>query len=717
MNIIEKYKEIDKLGKQLVASLKIHDEYNKEKESIGILLYCHEDKELEIWDIDKDNTHTIPSFNESGMYTEQLLVENEKKKYLLLKRTEFSLSDYNISIKDKKEIKLVKNYVKEHIFYDVLIIEDNKLFIIESHEENKRLTYKEIKGMIENNSDKVYILDVKNNNKQTLEDFSFNTKYLFEFGQYIHKNKKIKSKIISISKAKGLDFYQYQLMKIYDFYIYRNLNPKYILNGHNDYYKVYADKTLYSLFYNSIVQNYLIDGFNLPNSYKKINTIEHLDLLLKAPSLENLWSVGSMDNFFNIRCYKKYIDSNVSTNIIFNDKMRKELINFYQISNFKILQKKDIIYSKKISSLLNEKIEFLQSGKEEGEIYISIFDLFSNKDNLQTFVKMSPFLKIYRNEIFNNVFSITIPTEFIKKEDYLKYNVLSIQNELEILEKTKKKFNKEEKIESLYKRIHKNRFDVDTRHITSIDLTGEEVSNLLLKVFVSKEVLEKSYIQLFEEVINHYGEGQERLVANRFAYKKINLDVFSEHLEDILEPYFLMYYIYENKLYGAKLEPYFNKFFNSSFSNFKKFEEGLRELEGILKSGELSRQIPLESFNYPVTNEYKMKQPENGFELKYIGDTMRHCVFSYFDRLIKKDRNTYIVSIYKENEPIVCIEIRNKSVFNKEKKSLEFFDEKEIVQAKLKYNTPVLNNDKLNKIVCEFALLNNLKISTNDIKY
>lgn len=713
MNIIEKH-QIDLSNKketQLVSSLKIK---NKDKsESIGLLLYSHSENNMEIHDVKVSNVHNIPSFYEQSFYIETLLVENENKKYIQLKRVEFSLSNYNIFVQDVTDIESVKGFVKQHIFYDVLLIEGNVLTIIENHHENTMLTYKEIKELMNKNSKRVYSVDITKDN-ESLSDFVFNKNYVFEYGQYIRSNKKCKQSIIEISKQKGLDFNQLQLMKLYDFYVYSNLSNEIIVNNRCIAYELPNEKSFYWLYDNKMIKEFLNSEFKLPKSYGKISDLEHLDLLTKAPLVENLWSSGSMDNFFNIRCYKKYIDSSLPTNNPFTNEMKKSLIHFYQSLSFKELQKLDVIYSKKTNALLNEKINIIENGSNEGELYISILDLFLNKDNLQTFVKNISPITTYESEKYDSLLNIRIPSEFILKEDYLFYNVLNVKNELNYLKNKKKNIDESKMVNRLYARVHRNL--KDKRDYTTVYLTGNEASNLLLKVFTSREILEKSYIQLFEDITKDYGTVQDKFVANRFSYKKTNLDIFNEHLTDILEPYFLMNYIYEKKLYNKRFEPYFKKFFNTNYSNFKKFEESLRELEGVLKSGELVREIPLQSFIYPNDlNNYEMKQPKNGFELKYIGDTMRHCVFSYFDKLTSKDAKTYIVSILQENEPIVCIEVKNKSTFNKKDETFIYSEQKEITQAKLKYNSPVLNNEELNKIVCEFALLNNLSIGTRDI--
>lgn len=699
---------------QLVATLEIENEKNEKH--TGILLYSYYENEVDLYSVEKDIHKHIPGFYETGFYFENYLVEDESKKYILLKRNEFSLSKYNLSIKENDNLDLVSQYIRKHTFYDALIIEGKNLFIVENHVEDNMMTYKELNKMLKENNDQVYVFNMSDTT-QKIDDFSFNSNYIFEYGMYIRNNKKIKKSIINIANEKGLNHNQVQLMKIYDFYIHSTASIKDIIEKDYVAYESTIEKTFYNLFKDEIIKDYVISEFNLPNSYKKINDVEHLDLLLKTPLVENLWSTGTVENFFNIRCYKKYIDNTVSTNDFLDEEMRQSLMKFYQNITFKELQKLDVIYSKKTNNLLKGKMDIVQSGRQEEDLYISVFDLFTNKDNLQTFVKNIPNLKIYEAVKYDSVFTVSILSEFIKKEHYLKYDILSVKREIDTLKKKNKRIDVNKMVNRLYTRVHRCRTDVDKRHTSYISLTGEEVSDILLKVFASREILEKSYLQLFEEITKDYGLSQDELIMNHFSYKKTNLDVFHEHFTDILNTYFLMYYIYENELYSEKLKPYFNKFFTSSFSNFKKFEEGIRNLEGVLKSGELSRTLPLEPFVYPSNlNEYTMKQPINGFELKYIGDTMHHCVFSYFDKLISNNNTTYIVSIFKENEPIVCIEVRNKRFFNSETSLFEDLDKKEIVQAKLKYNSPVFNNKELNDIVLEFAQLNDLEISTQDVK-
>ncbi len=85
--------------------------------------------------------------------------------------------------------------------------------------------------------------------------------------------------------------------------------------------------------------------------------------------------------------------------------------------------------------------------------------------------------------------------------------------------------------------------------------------------------------------------------------------------------------------------------------------------------------------------------------MKAIGDFMGICVGSYMSSQYN-NRLEIVVVQDSENNYVVCLEILNK----------------ELVQAKLKYNSPLYNNKAIQDIVLSWCHLNNFKIKTRDIE-
>ena len=96
---------------------------------------------------------------------------------------------------------------------------------------------------------------------------------------------------------------------------------------------------------------------------------------------------------------------------------------------------------------------------------------------------------------------------------------------------------------------------------------------------------------------------------------------------------------------------------------------------------------------------YKIRPLTTIYEMKAIGDFMGICVGSY---MASQYNNRLEIAVVEdsENNYVVCLEILNK----------------EVVQAKLKYNSPLYNNKEIQDIVLSWCHLNNFKIKTRDIE-
>ena len=96
---------------------------------------------------------------------------------------------------------------------------------------------------------------------------------------------------------------------------------------------------------------------------------------------------------------------------------------------------------------------------------------------------------------------------------------------------------------------------------------------------------------------------------------------------------------------------------------------------------------------------YKVRPLTTIYEMKAVGDFMGICVGSY---MASQYNNRLEIAVVEdsENNYVVCLEILNK----------------ELVQAKLKYNSPLCNNKEIQDIVLSWCHLNNFKIKTRDIE-
>ena len=95
---------------------------------------------------------------------------------------------------------------------------------------------------------------------------------------------------------------------------------------------------------------------------------------------------------------------------------------------------------------------------------------------------------------------------------------------------------------------------------------------------------------------------------------------------------------------------------------------------------------------------YKVRPLTTIYEMKAIGDFMGICVGSYMSSQYNNKLEIAVVED-SENNYVACLEIRDK----------------ELVQAKLKYNSPLYNNETINNIVLSWCKLNHLKINSRDI--
>ena len=96
---------------------------------------------------------------------------------------------------------------------------------------------------------------------------------------------------------------------------------------------------------------------------------------------------------------------------------------------------------------------------------------------------------------------------------------------------------------------------------------------------------------------------------------------------------------------------------------------------------------------------YKVRPLTTIYEMKSIGDYMNICVGNYMSSQYNNKLEIAVVED-SENNYVACLEIRNK----------------ELVQAKLKYNSPLYNNTTIQNIVLSWCRLNNFKVKTKDVK-
>ena len=95
---------------------------------------------------------------------------------------------------------------------------------------------------------------------------------------------------------------------------------------------------------------------------------------------------------------------------------------------------------------------------------------------------------------------------------------------------------------------------------------------------------------------------------------------------------------------------------------------------------------------------YKVRPLTTIYEMKAVGDYMNICVGSYMSSQYNNKLEIAVVED-SENNYVACLEILNR----------------ELVQAKLKYNSPLYNNETINNIVLAWCNLNHLKINSRDI--
>ena len=125
------------------------------------------------------------------------------------------------------------------------------------------------------------------------------------------------------------------------------------------------------------------------------------------------------------------------------------------------------------------------------------------------------------------------------------------------------------------------------------------------------------------------------------------------------------------------------------------FEREQRESLRIAKYKE-----PWKSKLVPCKNSgYKVRPLTTIYEMKSIGDYMNICVGNYMSSQYNNKLEIAVVED-SENNYVACLEIRNK----------------ELVQAKLKYNSPLYNNETINNIVLSWCKLNHIKVNSRDVK-
>ena len=103
-----------------------------------------------------------------------------------------------------------------------------------------------------------------------------------------------------------------------------------------------------------------------------------------------------------------------------------------------------------------------------------------------------------------------------------------------------------------------------------------------------------------------------------------------------------------------------------------------------------------------VTSEnsgYKVRPLTTIYEMKAIGDQMNICVGSYMEYQFNNKLEIAVVED-SENNYVACLEILNQK----------------LVQAKLKYNSPLHSNTTIQNIVLSWCRLNNFKVKTRDVK-
>ena len=109
---------------------------------------------------------------------------------------------------------------------------------------------------------------------------------------------------------------------------------------------------------------------------------------------------------------------------------------------------------------------------------------------------------------------------------------------------------------------------------------------------------------------------------------------------------------------------------------------------------------PWKSRLVPCDNSgYKVRPLTTIYEMKAIGDYMSICVGSYMSSQYNNKLEIAVVED-SENNYVACLEILNR----------------ELVQAKLKYNSPLYNNETINNIVLSWCKLNHLKVKSKDVK-
>lgn len=243
------------------------------------------------------------------------------------------------------------------------------------------------------------------------------------------------------------------------------------------------------------------------------------------------------------------------------------------------------------------------------------------------------------------------------------------------------------------------------------------VENNLIKFFSSRKSMEEFIIkqmnlyteEVFEEssfLDNEEEDTDEEDDDYYFRYKKTNFEQLVSDLEE-LEFIYNRFQHNENHFKGnpskRNNERYFlmQSLYNRKFENLKELHDEISILNSNT-SGDENKEY--ESSSLIETdlslNEYSLVEVSNSLLLKEVGIRMSHCVFSYEDKIIKKESFIFIIKNTLTNKFEICLEYDVKS--------------NAIIQAKGRKNSIVRNKEVLS-LVKLFKDKNNLMINTDDL--
>lgn len=99
-----------------------------------------------------------------------------------------------------------------------------------------------------------------------------------------------------------------------------------------------------------------------------------------------------------------------------------------------------------------------------------------------------------------------------------------------------------------------------------------------------------------------------------------------------------------------------------------------------------------------ITPDYVLRSPNTAAELMEVGTQMRHCVAAYAKQFFYRQIEIALLTD-RAGEYLVCLEVYGNKV----------------VQAKMKFNKPVFENEEYLKLVMDFIELNELKAACYDM--